>query len=118
MGREAGQERHDPQPDLLHASAAGGMALQASVAERWRELTGTPIVEGYGLTESSPVLTFNLLTGLAKDGTIGIPVPSTEVKCVDENGNEVTIGESGEIGDPAFGLYPRKIPFQHFLYRG
>ena len=87
----------DAPPKYLHASAAGGMALQASVAERWRELTGTPIVEGYGLTESSPVLTFNLLTGLAKDGTIGIPVPSTEVKCVDENGNEVTIGESGEI---------------------
>jgi long-chain acyl-CoA synthetase len=73
------------------------MALQASVAERWRELTGTPIVEGYGLTESSPVLTFNLLTGLAKDGTIGIPVPSTEIRCVDENGNEVAVGESGEI---------------------
>jgi long-chain acyl-CoA synthetase len=71
--------------------------LQASVAERWRELTGTPIVEGYGLTESSPVLTFNLLTGLAKDGTIGIPVPSTEVKCIDESGNEVPVGEPGEI---------------------
>jgi long-chain acyl-CoA synthetase len=87
----------DAPPKYLHASAAGGMALQASVAERWRELTGTPIVEGYGLTESSPVLTFNLLTGLAKDGTIGIPVPSTEIKCVDEDGNEVAIGESGEI---------------------
>jgi long-chain acyl-CoA synthetase len=73
------------------------MALQASVAERWRALTGTPIVEGYGLTESSPVLTFNPLTGLAKDGTIGIPVPSTDVKCVDENGNEVPVGEAGEI---------------------
>ena len=87
----------DAPPKYLHASAAGGMALQASVAERWRELTGTPIVEGYGLTESSPVLTFNLLTGLAKDGTIGIPVPSTEIRCVDENGNEVAVGESGEI---------------------
>jgi long-chain acyl-CoA synthetase len=73
------------------------MALQASVAERWRELTGTPIVEGYGLTESSPVITFNPLTGLAKDGTIGIPVPSTEVKCIDENGKEVAVGEPGEI---------------------
>jgi long-chain acyl-CoA synthetase len=73
------------------------MALQASVAERWRELTGTPIVEGYGLTESSPVITFNPLTGLAKDGTIGIPVPSTEVKCVDEKGKEVAVGEPGEI---------------------
>ena len=87
----------DSPPKHLHASAAGGMALQASVAERWRELTGTPIVEGYGLTESSPVITFNPLTGLAKDGTIGIPVPSTDVKCVDENGNEVPVGEAGEI---------------------
>ena len=87
----------DAPPKHLHASAAGGMALQASVAERWRELAGTPIVEGYGLTETSPVLTFNLLTGLAKDGTIGIPVPSTEVKCVDENGKDVAVGEAGEI---------------------
>lgn len=87
----------DAPPKYLHASAAGGMALQASVAERWRELTGTPIVEGYGLTESSPVITFNPLTGLAKDGTIGIPVPSTDVKCVDEDGNEVPVGEAGEI---------------------
>lgn len=87
----------DSPPKHLHASAAGGMALQASVAERWRTLTGTPIVEGYGLTESSPVLTFNPLTGLAKDGTIGIPVPSTEVMCVDESGNEVAVGEPGEI---------------------
>jgi long-chain acyl-CoA synthetase len=87
----------DSPPKHLHASAAGGMALQASVAMRWRELTGTPIVEGYGLTESSPVITFNPLTGLAKDGTIGIPVPSTDVKCVDEDGNEVAVGEAGEI---------------------
>jgi long-chain acyl-CoA synthetase len=87
----------DSPPKHLRASAAGGMALQASVAERWRKLTGTPIVEGYGLTESSPVLTFNLLTGLAKDGSIGIPIPSTEVKCVDENGKDVAVGEAGEI---------------------
>lgn len=84
-------------PKHLRASAAGGMALQASVAERWREVTGTPIVEGYGLTESSPVLTFNPLTGMAKDGSIGIPVPSTQVRCVDESGTEVEIGEPGEI---------------------
>ena len=87
----------DAPPKHLHASAAGGMALQASVAERWRELTGTPIVEGYGLTESSPVITFNPLTGVAKDGSIGIPVPSTDVMCVDEDGNEVPVGEAGEI---------------------
>jgi long-chain acyl-CoA synthetase len=87
----------DAPPKHLHASAAGGMSLQASVAERWRDLTGTPIVEGYGLTESSPVLTFNPLTGLSKDGTTGIPVPSTEIKCIDDNGNQVAIGEPGEV---------------------
>jgi long-chain acyl-CoA synthetase len=87
----------DAPPKHLHASAAGGMSLQASVAERWRELTGTPIVEGFGLTESSPVLTFNPLTGLSKDGTTGIPVPSTEIKCVDEHGNQVPVGEPGEV---------------------
>lgn len=87
----------DAPPKHLHASAAGGMSLQASVAERWRELTGTPIVEGYGLTESSPVLTFNPLTGMAKDGTTGIPVPSTEIRCIDDNGNEVAVGEPGEV---------------------
>jgi long-chain acyl-CoA synthetase len=73
------------------------MALQASVSERWRDLTGTPLVEGYGLTETAPVLTFNPLTGLSKDGSIGIPVPSTEVKCVDEKGKEVAVGQPGEI---------------------
>jgi long-chain acyl-CoA synthetase len=84
-------------PKELRASAAGGMALHAPVAERWREVTGTPIVEGYGLTESSPVLTFNPLGGTIKDGTIGIPVPSTDVRCVDEGGNPVPDGQPGEI---------------------
>ena len=87
----------DSPPKHLRASAAGGMALHESVAERWRKLTGTPIVEGYGLTESSPVLTFNPLNGGGKDGTIGIPVPSTMVKCVAEDGSEVAIGEPGEL---------------------
>ena len=87
----------DSPPKHLVASAAGGMALHESVAARWREVTGTPIVEGYGLTESSPVLTFNPLGGLGKDGSIGIPVPSTDVKCVDESGKEVAEGEAGEL---------------------
>jgi len=87
----------DSPPKHLRASAAGGMALQSSVAERWLKLTGTPLVEGYGLTESSPVLTFNPLTGLAKNGSIGIPVPSSELKCVDDNGKEVPVGQPGEI---------------------
>ncbi|MGV8969622.1 MAG: AMP-binding protein [Microbacteriaceae bacterium] len=87
----------DSPPKYLRASAAGGMALHESVAGRWRDMTGTPIVEGYGLTESSPVLTFNPLGATAKDGTIGIPVPSTEVKCVDDSGAEVAPGTPGEV---------------------
>ena len=87
----------DSPPKHLRASAAGGMALHESVAERWRKVTGTPIVEGYGLTESAPVLTFNPLGGNGKDGTIGIPVPSTHIKLVSEKGTEVSMGEPGEI---------------------
>jgi long-chain acyl-CoA synthetase len=87
----------DSPPKHLRASAAGGMALHESVAERWRKVTGTPIVEGYGLTESAPVLTFNPLGGNGKDGTIGIPVPSTHIKLVSQKGTEVSIGEPGEI---------------------
>jgi long-chain acyl-CoA synthetase len=88
---------NDSPPSSLRASAAGGMALHSSVASSWREMVGSPIVEGYGLTESSPVLTFNPLDGTARDGTIGIPVPSTEVKCVDSDGKDVAIGEPGEL---------------------
>lgn len=87
----------DSPPKHLRASAAGGMALHESVSENWRKVTGTPIVEGYGLTESSPVLTFNPLNGGGKDGTIGIPVPSTLVKCVTEDGSEAPTGQPGEI---------------------
>jgi long-chain acyl-CoA synthetase len=87
----------DSPPKHLKASAAGGMALHESVAKRWREMTGTPIVEGYGLTESSPVLSFNPLGGMFKDNSIGIPVPSTEMACVDEKGTEVPVGEPGEL---------------------
>jgi long-chain acyl-CoA synthetase len=87
----------DSPPKHLRASAAGGMALHESVSENWRKVTKTPIVEGYGLTESSPVLTFNPLNGGGKDGTIGIPVPSTLVKCVGEDGREVATGQPGEL---------------------
>jgi long-chain acyl-CoA synthetase len=87
----------DSPPKHLKASAAGGMSLHESVAKRWRDVTGTPIVEGYGLTESSPVLSFNPLGGMFKDNSIGIPVPSTEMACVDESGNEVAVGEPGEL---------------------
>jgi long-chain acyl-CoA synthetase len=87
----------DSPPKHLRYSAAGGMALQASVAERWRELTGTPIVEGYGLTETAPALAFNPFGGLNKDGTIGIPVPSTDIKLVNDAGKPVGVGEPGEL---------------------
>ena len=87
----------DNPPANLVASAAGGMALHESVAQEWRKVTGTPIVEGYGLTETSPCLTFNPLGGAGKDGTIGFPVPSTDVRCVDEDGADVPIGEPGEL---------------------
>jgi long-chain acyl-CoA synthetase len=84
-------------PRHLRASVAGGMALHGSVAQRWMEVTGTPVVEGYGLTESSPVLSFNPLNGRAKEGSIGIPVPSTELRLVDDDGQLVPAGEPGEI---------------------
>ncbi len=87
----------DSPPKHLIASAAGGMALHESVAERWLEVTKTPIVEGYGLTESSPVLAFNPLGGEVKVGTIGIPVPGTEMKCVDDSGRVLAAGEPGEL---------------------
>ncbi len=87
----------DSPPRYLRASAAGGMALHESVAARWSEVTGTPIVEGYGLTETSPVLSFNPFGPTAKAGTIGIPVPSTEMRCIDESGAEVAPGTPGEI---------------------
>jgi long-chain acyl-CoA synthetase len=87
----------DSPPKHLRYSAAGGMALQGAVAERWREMTGTPIVEGYGLTETSPALAFNPFGGLNKDGTIGIPVPSTDIQLVNEAGKPVGVGEPGEL---------------------
>jgi long-chain acyl-CoA synthetase len=84
-------------PRHLRASVAGGMALHGNVAARWLEVTGTPVVEGYGLTESAPVLTFNPLGGQAKDGSIGIPVPSTELRLVGDDGQPTAPGEPGEI---------------------
>jgi long-chain acyl-CoA synthetase len=81
----------------LKGAVAGGMALQDVVAQRWEEVTGKPLVEGYGLSETSPVLCCNPLDGTHKRGTIGLPMPSTEVGIFDEQGNMLPQGSIGEI---------------------
>jgi len=78
-------------------SVAGGMALKTSIANRWHELTGTHIFEGYGLTEASPVVTCNPLNDTLRIGTIGLPVPSTDIKLITDEGKEVAPGEAGEL---------------------
>jgi long-chain acyl-CoA synthetase len=81
----------------LHGAIGGGMAVQDAVAQKWKEVTGTDLIEGYGLSETSPVLCCNPLDGKHKRGTIGIPVPSTEVAIFDDAGNQLPQGETGEI---------------------
>lgn len=81
----------------LKVSVGGGMAVQKAVAEEWLRVTGCTLVEGYGLTESSPVLTCNPTDGTLQLGTIGIPVSSTEISIRDDDGNVVPDGEPGEI---------------------
>ncbi len=81
----------------LKGSIGGGMAVQRAVAERWKKATGGPLVEGYGLSETSPVLSVNPLDGTERLGTIGLPTPSTDMKIMDEEGKELPIGEAGEI---------------------
>ncbi|WP_194787889.1 long-chain-fatty-acid--CoA ligase FadD1 [Pseudomonas sp. UFMG81] len=80
----------------LKITLSGGMALQQSVAERWRTVTGCAICEGYGMTETSPVATVNP-SDANQVGTIGIPVPSTLCKVIDDNGQELPLGEVGEL---------------------
>jgi len=81
----------------LKGGVGGAMAIQDVVAKRWREVTGSDLVEGYGLSETSPVLCCNPLDGTHRPGTIGIPMPNTEVGIFDENGNQLPQGEVGEI---------------------
>ncbi len=81
----------------LKVSVGGGMAVQSATARQWLEKTGCPICEGYGLSETSPSASCNPTTSTAFTGTIGVPLPSTSMKCVDDDGNEVPVGQPGEI---------------------
>lgn len=81
----------------LRLTLGGGMATQKAVAEKWKKITGTPIVEAYGLTEASPGVCCNPLNIEAYSGGIGLPVPSTEVELRDADGKEVPVGQPGEL---------------------
>jgi long-chain acyl-CoA synthetase len=81
----------------LKATVGGAMAVQRAVSDRWKQMTGKPLIEGYGLTEASPVVSCNPISGGEQIGTIGVPFPSTEIKIVDDDGNELPIGEPGEL---------------------
>ena len=81
----------------LVVSNGGGMAVQEATAQRWLQVTGCPVVEGYGLSETSPVATSNPIDNPTFTGTIGLPIPSTEISIRDDNGAEVSPGQPGEI---------------------
>jgi long-chain acyl-CoA synthetase len=81
----------------LKVSNGGGMAVQQATAEKWQKLTGCPIVEGYGLSETSPVATVNRMDNTGFNGAIGLPVPSTDIAILDDDGNHQPIGGVGEI---------------------
>ncbi len=81
----------------LKASIGGGMSVLPSVAKEWHKITGLPIVEGYGLSETSPIVAFNPMTIAEFTGKIGIPAPSTDVVLIDEEENVVALGDRGEI---------------------
>ena len=93
---------HNPEFAKLDFSAlkvcsAGGMAMQKAVADRWKEVTGKVILEGYGLTETSPVATANRADLTEFNGTIGLPIPSTDIAIRDDKNNDVPLGQPGEI---------------------
>jgi len=81
----------------LVISNGGGMAVQQATAEKWLRITGCPVVEGYGLSETSPVATINRLDLKTFNGTIGLPVPNTDIAIRDDDGNDLPLGERGEI---------------------
>jgi long-chain acyl-CoA synthetase len=88
-----------PKLDFSHLklAVAGGMAVQKAVAERWKQITGTPLIEGYGLTETAPAATANPLNITDYTGAIGVPMPSTEIALRDDDGRDVPLGQPGEI---------------------
>jgi long-chain acyl-CoA synthetase len=81
----------------LKIAVGGGMAVQRAVAERWKDVFGVPLIEGYGLTETAPIVCANPLDAREFTGTIGLPLPSTEVSIRDDSGAEVPLSEVGEI---------------------
>jgi long-chain acyl-CoA synthetase len=81
----------------LKVAVAGGMAVQREVAHSWMKLTGKPLIEGYGLTEASPLVAANRLDAEEYSGMVGLPVPSTDVTFRDDNGNEVSLSRVGEL---------------------
>ena len=81
----------------LHLTLGGGMAVQRAVAERWKQVTGVTLVEAYGLTETSPAACINPMDLADYNGSIGLPVPSTEACVKDEDGNALGVGEVGEL---------------------
>ncbi|TDQ57335.1 long-chain acyl-CoA synthetase [Mesocricetibacter intestinalis] len=81
----------------LKLSVGGGMAVQQAVATRWHELTGCSIIEGYGMTECSPLIAACPINVVKHNGTIGVPVPNTDIKIVKEDGSEAALGEAGEL---------------------
>ena len=81
----------------LHLTLGGGMAVQEAVAIKWKAVTGTPLIEAYGLTETSPAATINPLDLPAYNGSIGLPIPSTELELRDDAGKAVPLGQPGEI---------------------
>lgn len=81
----------------LKVTVGGGMAVQTAVATEWQEVTGCALSEGYGMTEASPVVAVNPIDGTARLGSIGLPIPSTDVRIVDEEGQVCATGEIGEL---------------------
>jgi long-chain acyl-CoA synthetase len=81
----------------LRAAIGGGAAVLPTTSKRWKAVTGQDILEGYGLSETSPILTLNPIGGAGFSATVGLPLPSTDIKLLDDDGKEAAIGEAGEV---------------------